>query len=125
DRQTLRQFRVQHGDALDELLARGLAVLVEDGMIDLVLASPAAQRAQGLTGASLVRRNRRLKALEVAAAAHVRALRAALDRDDPVGDERHNQAVRWRNSQRQDARVNAALTQMKELLRTSPKNSRR
>ena len=94
DHQTLREFRLMHGDALDGLLARGLAALVEEGAIDLELVSPDALKAQALTGASLARRRRRLKARAVAAAAHVQELRTALDRDDPVADERHDRAAR-------------------------------
>ena len=80
-----------HGDALDGLLARGLAALVEEGAINLELVSPDALKAQALTGASLARRRRRLKAQAVAAAARVQELRTALDRDDPIADERHDQ----------------------------------
>ena len=50
DRQTLREFRVLHGDALDALLARGLAALVEEGMIDLVLVSPRCPEGAGVNG---------------------------------------------------------------------------
>jgi transposase len=121
--QTLREFRLLHGDALDGLLSRGLAALVEEGAINLELVSPDALKVQALIGASLVRRRRRLKALTVAAAAHVQELRTALDIDDPIADERHDRAARWRTAQQQGARVNAALAQMKKLLRTRPKKN--
>ena len=111
--QTLREFRLMHGDVLDGLLARGLVALVEKGVIDLELVSPDVLKAQALTGASLVRR--RLKALASAAAAHVQELRTAIDRDDPIADERHNRAARWRATQQQDVRVKAALALMKEV----------
>ena len=110
DHNTLRQFRVEHGDALDRLLACGLATLVENGLINLELLSPAALEAQGSTGASLARR--RLQA--VAAAARIEELHTVLDRDDPIADERYNRAVRGRIAQQQQVRVNAALAQMKE-----------
>ena len=116
DSQTLREFRVLHEDALEGILARGLAALVEERVVDLELLSPDALKAQKLRGTSLVRRRRRLQALELAAAAWVRDLRMALDRDDPVADERHNRA-RWLTARRQAARVNATLAQMKKPLR--------
>ena len=125
DRQTLRQFRLLHGEALDGLLARSLAAFVEEGVIDVELISPEVLKAQALTGASLTRRRRRLKALAVTAAARVHELRPALDRDDPVADERHDRAARWRTAQRQGARVNAALAQIEKLSATRPKNVRR
>ena len=61
DHQTLREFRLMHGDALDGLLARSLAALVEEGVINLELVSPDALKAQALTGASLARRGRRCR----------------------------------------------------------------
>jgi hypothetical protein len=108
-----------HGEALDGLLARGLAALVEEGAINLELVPRDALKAQALTGASLGRR--RLKALAAAAASRVQELRAALDRDDPIADERHARAARGRTAQQEGARVNAALAQMKELSRTGAK----
>ena len=89
DHQMLREFRLMDGDALDGLLARGLAALVEERAINLELVSLEALQAQVLTGASLGRRRRRLQALAAAAAARVQELRTALDRDDPTADERH------------------------------------
>ena len=102
DRQNLREFRLIHGDALDGLLARGLAVLVEEGAIDLELVSPDVLKAQALTGASMAHRRRRMKAQAIAAAVRVQELRTSLDRDDPIADERHERAARWRIEQLQD-----------------------
>ena len=124
DRQTLREFRLIHGDALDGLLARGLAVLVEEEAISLELLSPDALKAQGLAGASSVRRRQRLNAQAVAAAAYVQELRAALDRDDPIADERHERAARWRTAQQQGIHVSAALAQMKELVADTAEEER-
>jgi len=104
-----------------QLLARGLAVLVEEGAINLELLSPDALKAQALTGAGSVRRRRRLNALAVAATARFQELRTALDRDDPTADERHNRAARGRTAEQEGARVKAALAQMKELSRTGAK----
>ena len=121
DHQTLREFRLMHGDALDGLLARGLAVLVEEGAINLELVPRDALKAQALTGASLGRRRRRLQALAAAAASRVQELRAALDRDDPIADERHARAARGHTAQQEGVRVNAALAQMKAFSRTRAK----
>jgi len=121
DHAALREFRLMHGDALDGLLARGLAVLVEEGAMNLELVPRDALKAQALTGASLGRRRRRLQALAVAAASRVQELRAALDRDDPIADERHARAARGRTAQQEGLRVDAALAQMKELSRTGAK----
>jgi transposase len=124
DHQTLREFRLMDGDALDGLLARGLAVLVEERAINLELVSLEALKAQVLTGASLGRRRRRLQALAVAAAARVQELRTALDRDDPIADERHARTARGRTAQQQAVRVSAALAQIKKLSRTDTAKKR-
>ena len=126
DHQTLREFRLADGDALDGVLAGGLAALVEERLINLELLSPAALKAQALTGTGSGRRRRRMKALANAAAAHVKELRTALDRDDPIADERHNRSARERTAQQQGTRVTAALAQMKNFVEKKPrKNVRR
>jgi hypothetical protein len=48
-------------------------------------------------------------------------LRTELDRDDPIGDERHARAARGHTAQQQGVRVNAALAQMKKLSQTRAK----
>jgi len=48
-------------------------------------------------------------------------LRTALDRDDPVADERHARAARGRTAQQEGLRVDAALAQMKAFSRTRAK----
>jgi transposase len=115
DHNTLREFRVQHSDQLNTLLACGLATLVENGAINLELLSPDALKANGLAGASLPRRRRRLTALMAAARTRIEELHRVLDRDDPVADARHDRAAPWRRQQ--GTRVTAALEQAKELLR--------
>jgi len=104
------------GDALDALLAHSLAALVEEGVIDLELIAPDALKVQALADVSSASRHHRFEALAAAAAARINALRDALDRDDPVADERHNRAARGRITQQLGARVNAALMRIKEPL---------
>jgi hypothetical protein len=62
-----------------------------------------------------------LKALAAAAASRVQELRTALDRDDPIADERHARAACGHTAQQEGVRVNAALAQMKEFSRTRTK----
>ena len=66
DGQTLRDFRLIHGDVLDGLLAHGLAALVEEGVINLEMVSPDAVKAQGLAGAKPARGRQRLKSQAIA-----------------------------------------------------------
>jgi hypothetical protein len=62
-----------------------------------------------------------LKALAAAAASRVQELRTALDRDDPIADERHARAARGRTAQQEGVHVDAALAQMKAFSRTRAK----
>jgi transposase len=121
--QTLRDFRLIHGDAFDKLLAHSLAVLDKEGVIKLEMVSLDAEKSQVLEGAKAARGRESLKARAILAAARVQELRTALDRDDPIADERHERAARWRVAQQQGIHVNAALAQMKELSRTRPQNN--
>jgi transposase len=112
DRQMLREFRLSHKEALDQLIAQGLAALVEEGVVKLELAPPDTLKAPKLTDATLVRRRRRFKARAAAASAYIEKLSAELDRDDPVADEWYDRTLRGRAAQQQDARVNAMVAQM-------------
>ena len=67
----LSEFRVLYGEALDALLARSLAALVEEGVIDLELVAPDTLTAQALAGASSARRHRRFQVMVVGAAARI------------------------------------------------------
>ena len=114
DSGVLSEFRVLRGDALDGLLARGLAALIEEGVINSQLVPTHAP--EGSTAPGSVGSPSRFDTLVAAAAARVGELRRALDRDDPVADERDDRAARGRVAQRQGARINAAITRMKELV---------
>jgi len=119
--EALREFRLMRSDALDELLACSLAALVDERVINLELLSTVALKAETLARSSSA--HRRLKALAAVAAARIQKLRTALDRDDPIADERHNRAARRDASLRQGVRVNAALAQVKKLLPTRPRDN--
>jgi transposase len=64
--QVLRDFRLVHGEALDTLIASGLAALVEEGTINLQLIAPEVLKNEALTANGSVRKRRRLKAVAVA-----------------------------------------------------------
>jgi transposase len=122
--QALRDFRLIHGEALDHLIADALAALVEEGAISLELISPKALKTQLLTGDSTFRKRRRLKALAAAAAVRVKKLRATLDRDDAIADERYNRDTHWHAVQQHGARAKAVIAQMKNLSTLPAKNAR-
>lgn len=115
DHAMLSGFRGEPGGAIDRLLARGLAVLVEEGIVALDLLAPGELTARRLAGDSAARRRRRLAALTEAAAARLTALSDMLDRDDPIADEylaRCSSGERLRNCREHAKR---ALARMSEI----------
>jgi hypothetical protein len=62
------------------------------------------------------RKRRRLHALADVALKRVQKIRTALDRDDPIADERDNRDLYWRGVQQQAERAKAAVMQMKNIL---------
>jgi transposase len=120
--QALRDFRLVHGEALDDLIAIGLAALLEEGAINLQLIPREVLKKQSLSGNSSVRKRRRLKALAVAAAGRVQKLRTILDREDPIADERYNRDTYWQSVRQQDERAKTAAAQVKNLLRRQQTN---
>ena len=109
--QTLAEFRLLRADALDRLLAHSLAALVDQRVFDVDFVPPAAPKARKLLGACF-------EGLVDRSAARIVALRGALDRDDPVADERHSRAARGRAARRQGERVQAALKRLKDPLQS-------
>jgi transposase len=113
DRQTLLDFRLTHGDALDRLLGYGLAALIEGGALDLELVSLHVAKPSEIAATRAA--PERLNELAAVAMAHVQELRKTLDRDDPIADEWQNRTTRGRLEQQQTKRVNTALALVKQL----------
>lgn len=111
---TLSDFRVAHGALLDRLLVRGVAALVEEGLVALDVLGQDGVRVRAAAGAGSFRRGRRLDDLEVAARVRVERLRAELEAD-PVAGARRQQAARARAAREIEERVAAARDRMKEL----------
>jgi transposase len=110
---TLSDFRVAHGDVLERLLARGVAVLVAEGLVALDVLSQDGVRVRAAAGAGSFRRRARLEQLEAAAKERLVRLREELD-SDPAGGDRRQRAAQERHAREREARVAAALERMKE-----------
>jgi transposase len=111
---TLSDFRMTHGAVLDRLLARGVAALVEEGLVALDMLGQDGLKVRAAAGAGSFRRRRRLVELAAAAKARVERLRAELEADPAAGD-RRKRAAQARAAREFEERVAAARDRMTEL----------
>jgi len=111
---SLSDFRIAHWEVLDQLLARGVAALVEAGLVSLDILAQDGLRVRASAGASSFRRRKRLEELRTAAQALVARLRAELEADPGSGD-RARRAAQIRAAGEREARIAAAQQRMQEL----------
>lgn len=107
---TLSDFRVGRGPALDGLLTRMVATLVDQGLVTVFRISQDGTRVRACAGASSFRRRGRLNELLERAEAHVAELRSLLD--DPAqsaGLSARQKAARERAARERQERVAAAI----------------
>src|SRR5258708_13201308 len=90
--QTLADFRVAHAAVLDDLLAGGVAAVVEEGLVALDVRAQDRLKVRAAAGAGSFRRRERLGKLAAAAQARVARLRAELEADPAAGDRRQRAA---------------------------------
>src|SRR3954471_3162079 len=83
---SLSGFRIAHVAVLDQLLARGVASLVEAGLVSLDILAQDGLRVRASAGASSFRGRKRLEELRNAAQDRVARLRAELEADPGSGD---------------------------------------
>jgi transposase len=111
---TLADFRVRHGEVLDDLLTKSVAVLLHEGLVQLERSAQDGMKARASAGASSFRRRPRLEQFEVEAAAQVEALKKELEAD-PAAGTRRQQAARQRAARERAERVRQALAQLPEI----------
>jgi transposase len=111
---TLSDFRLAHTVVLDQLLANGVASLVQAGLLELDILAQDGLRVRAAAGAASFRRRKRLEELSAAAQARVARLRAELEGDPAAGD-RRQRAARERAAREREARIAAAQERMHEL----------
>lgn len=111
---SLSDFRVAHREVLDQLLARGVALLVEAGLVSLDVLTQDGLRVRASAGSGSFRRRKRLEELRTAAQARVARLRAELEADPGSGD-RARRAAQIRAADEREARIAAAQKRMQEL----------
>jgi transposase len=104
---SLSDFRMAQGDLLDRLLARGIAALVEQGLVAQDTLAQDGLRVRASAGAASFRRRQRLDELQAAAGTRVQRLRAELEADPGMAD-RRRRAAQARAARERVQRIAAA-----------------
>jgi transposase len=108
---TLADFRTAHGDVLDQLLTRSVAVLLDQELVSMTRVAQDGMRVRASAGASSFRRGPRLQAFLEDAEAQVEALKKELAADPAAGN-RRERAAQQRAAADRVGRVRQALEQL-------------
>lgn len=107
---TLSDFRVGHGDVLDDLLTQSVAVLMEQDLVDLERVAQDGVRVRASAGAASFRRKATLEQCQQQAESHVQAMKDELEAD-PAVTSRRQASARKRAAEDRRRRVAEALEQ--------------
>jgi transposase len=122
----LSDFRVDHGEALDQLLTRVIASLVDQGLVKVSRVSQDGVRVRVSVGASSFRREKRLEELLEKAKQQVEELRKRLeDPEKPAGMTSRKAAAQRRAAVEKQQRLEKALEQIPELKKKQARAARR
>jgi len=111
---TLADFRTRHLDLLDSLLTHSVAVLREQGLVDLNRVAHDGLRVRASAGAASFRRQPTLDECLQEARTQVERLRAELDEDRASGNRRQRKA-KGRAARERQQRLEQALARLPEL----------
>ena len=111
---TLSDFRVGHPDLLDRLLTHSVAVLREQGLVDLNRVAHDGMRVRASAGAASFHRRPTLEECLREAQDQVARLKEELD-DDPAAPSRRHAAARERAARERAERLRQALGRLPEL----------
>ena len=110
---TLADFRVAHGDVLDGLLTRSVAVLLEQELVTMDRVAQDGMRVRAAAGASSFRREPRLQEFLEEAEHQVESLRKELE-EDPAAGTKRQRAARQRAAEDRVERVRKAIERLPE-----------
>jgi transposase len=111
---TLSDFRVEHTDFLDQVLTHSVAVLREQGLVDLNRVAHDGLRVRASAGAASFRRRQTLQEHLEEAQEQVRRLKEELD-EDPGAPSRRQAKARERAARERTERLRQALARMPEM----------
>lgn len=121
---TLNDFRVEHGDKLDQLLSQVLAALAHQGLVTLERVAHDGMRVRADAGAASFRKQPTLIEHQKAARAHVADLKKQLT-EDPGAKLRAQEAARARAAEVQLAQIERALEEMPKVIEVKRRNRER
>jgi transposase len=116
---TLADFRVAHVEVLDRLLTNSVAVLLQQGLVNMERVAQDGMKVRASAGAGSFRRRPRLEQFRQEAQAQVQALKAELE-TDPAAGHRRQEAARRRAAQDRAERLRRALEQLPQIEATKP-----
>jgi len=116
---SLSDFRVEHGEYLDEVLTHSVAVLMEQGLVQLNRVSQDGTRVRASAGAASFRRQETLERCLLEAEEQIRLLRKEVE-EHPEATTRRQAAARQRAAEDRRQRVEAALGQMPDVAAKKP-----
>jgi len=120
---TLSEFRVAHGEVLDQLLTSSVASLLHQGLVDLRRVAQDGMKVRASAGSSSFRRRPTLQRCLQEAEAQVEALQKQLE-EDPAGMSRRQQAAQERAARERVRRVEQALRERQELAKLREQQKR-
>lgn len=112
---TLSNFRVDHTAELDGLLTRGVAALLQEGLVDLTRTAQDGVRVRANAGASSFRRAETLESCLQQAEQHVQDVKAAGAAEDGLAPTPRQTAARARAARERLERVQQALQEVEKL----------
>jgi len=121
---TLSDFRVEHGDKLDQLMVQVLAAMTHQELVTLERVAHDGMRVRADAGAASFRREATLQEHQAAARQHVTELRQALQ-EDPGAKLRAQAAAQLRAAQDRAARLERALAEMPAVIEVKKRNRAR
>jgi len=118
---TLSDFRVDHGDFLDELLTQSVAVLLHQGLIELTRIAQDGMRVRASAGSNSFRRKPTLDKCLEEAEQHLEELKQEAE-EDASAEDRRAKAAKERAAKERKERLEKALEERETLV---PKMERR
>jgi len=113
----LSDFRVEYRKALDELMTKVLAAMMDEGLVSLDRVAQDGMRVRASAGAGSFRREGKLKELLVKAEAQVKRLSAQVDEPEEARTEpsQREVAARERAARERQERIEQALKELPEV----------
>jgi transposase len=111
---TLADFRVGHGELLDQLLTTSVAALLHEELVPLQRVALDGMKVRASAGAASFRRRATLDECLAEAEAQVQQLRAEVD-SDPAASSRRQQKAQQRAAEERCERVRQALAHLPEI----------